>query len=174
MMKSKLIAGSIIGILLFGMLSTMGCILEDEKEVDMWDSFPCCGFQPEWINKTSNNDYVLSMKMVTKAYKWYFLIENLSFALYDQDNKDITNGCHKVSGIYEKPIDDVKYVSLSDLDDDGYLSEGDQFIIKSLEHVDIDGKSSPGLAEPGFYIELRCGPDGKDGRIIFRDTIPER
>ena len=162
--------GSIIGILLFGTLSTMGCIWEDEEEEDMWDNIPFTrsGVQTEWIERTENNDYQLLIK--TGWIKLYLLVDNLTFTVYDLDGRVIPDGPIKGSEIYEKPIDEDNNFSFIDGDHDGYLSIGDRFILKSSEHVDDDGNPSPGPVEEGFLFELRCGPNGKDGRIQLGST----
>lgn len=173
LIKRKLIVGLIIGILWIGTLSTMGCIWgeehKEEEEKDMWDNIPLAGgWQTEWIEKTINNDYQL---LFTAAWiKLYLLVENVTFAVYDLDGKDVTNGYQKVSDVYGKPIDDDNNFSFGDGDHDGYLTIGDRFILKSRDHMNDDGKTSPGPVEEGFVLELRCGPDGKDGRIQLGQT----
>lgn len=163
--------GAIIGILLFGSISTMGCIWEDEEE-DMWDNYPILygGWHTEWINRTENNDYQLSFKCVANARRLYLLAKNVTFTVYDIDVRVIPDGSHRLSDVYEKPIDDDNNYSFNDRDDDGYLSMGDFFILKSRDHVKDDGKLSPGPVEEGFMFELRCGPDGKDGRLQLGET----
>lgn len=153
--------GAIIGILLFGTLSTMGCIGGEEE--DMWDNDPHFHIHGEWIEKTENKDYQILFNGVPTNEKPYFSVDNFTFVVYDLNKKDITNGYRKISEVYEKPIDDDNNFSFRDGDHDGYLSIGDIFILKSRDHVDDDGKLSSGPVKPGFCFELRCGPDGKGG-----------
>ncbi len=117
------------------------------------------GFQTEWIEKTTNNDYQLLVKGVDGKNE--LSVEDLRFTLYGLDKSDQTNGQHKVTNVYGKPIDDQTFISFRDGDHDGMLSIGDRFIIKSYEHVKDDGTEPEpdfqGNAKEGFIFELRAG-----------------
>ena len=137
----------------------------------MWDDFPCCGFHAEWIEMTENKDYQILFNGIQNYLRPYLSVDNLTFTVYDLNAKDITNGHRKVSDVYEKPIDDDNNFSFSDRDHDGYLSSGDRFILKSVDHEDDDGKLSPGPMEKGFVFELRVGPGGKDAFQIWESKV---
>ena len=114
------------------------------------------GFSVEWGPKTDNKDYELHIIQVDT--KNLITVDQIFFTLYSPDRRDMSNGQHSVIDVYEKPIDDQNFFSFLDGDHDGMLSIGDRFIIKSTEHVDDDGsKDSPGLAEAGFFFEVRIG-----------------
>jgi len=114
------------------------------------------GFSTEWGGRTENKDYELHIKTVDT--KNVLSVEDIRFTLYSPDRQDMSNGQHKATNVYGKPIDDQTFISFRDGDHDGMLSIGDRFIIKSTDHVDDDGSTdSPGLAEAGFFFEVRAG-----------------
>ena len=114
------------------------------------------GFSVEWGGRTENKDYVLHIKSVDSKNE--VTVDQVFFTLYSPDRRDMSNGEHSVVNVYDKPIDDQTFISFRDGDHDGFLSIGDRFIIKSVEHVDDDGSTdSPGLAEAGFFFEVRVG-----------------
>ncbi len=115
--------------------------------------------------RTVNKDYVLKVETLTAEND--LSVEDLRFTLFSSDRRDMSNGQHRVSNVYGKPIDDQTFISFRDGDHDGKLSIGDRFVIKSFEHVDDDGSTdSPGFAEPGFFFELRAGK-----RLLFEEQI---
>jgi len=115
--------------------------------------------------RTVNKDYVLKVETVTSRND--ISVEDLRFTLFSADRRDMSNGQHRVSNVYGKPIDDQTFISFRDGDHDGKLSIGDRFVIKSFEHVDDDGSTdSPGFAEPGFFFELRAGK-----KLLFEEQI---
>ena len=123
------------------------------------------GFSVEWGGRTENKDYVLLIKAVDT--KNLITVDQVFFTLYSPDRRDMSNGQHSVVDVYDKPIDDKTFISFRDGDHDGMLSIGDRFIIKSVEHVDDDGSTdSPGLAEAGFFFEVRVGQ-----QKIFEEQI---
>ena len=112
------------------------------------------GFSVEWRDRTENKDFILVISSVDTKNK--ASLEDVSFTLYDQDRKDMSNGEHRVVNVYGVPIDDKNFISFRDGDHDGMLSIGDCFIIKSMEHIDDDGSTdSPGYAEAGYRFVVR-------------------
>ena len=115
--------------------------------------------------RTVNKDYVLKVETITGEND--LSVEDLRFTLFSSDRRDMSNGQHRVSNVYGKPIDDQTFISFRDGDHNGKLSIGDRFVIKSFEHMDDDGSTdSPGFAEPGYYFELRAGK-----RQLFEEQI---
>jgi len=106
----------------------------------------------EWQVPNAQNDYQLRIKNVEDSV---LSVEDLRYTLYDANMIDRSQGQHKVTAIYGKSIDNETIVSFVDGDHDGYLSIGDVFLIKSLDHVNYDGNADPGPAMAGYVFELK-------------------
>ena len=164
-------------IIMFSLLCTtvMGCTDSDEGDdsVDDKDNnkreeklFTGCFAKVEPDTRTENRDYVLKMEIVENNDQ-VLSVQHLSFTLFSADRRDMSNGVHEVVNIYGKPINDKNFISFRDGDNDGKLTVGDRFILKSFEHVDDDGSTdSPGFAEPGFFFELKAGET-----LLFEERI---
>ncbi len=158
-------ATPIVSLIIFFTLAftiVMGCF-DSEVTINEIEVTPCLtNVEPD--TRTLNKDYVLKVESTGEEY---LSLEDLLFTLYSPDRRDMSNGVHKVVNIYGKPINNKNFISFRDADNDGKLSMGDRFIIKSFEHVDDDGSTdSPGFAEPGFFFELRAGE-----RLLFEEQI---
>jgi len=164
-MKNKAAIVSLISIFILLFTIVIGCIDSEEgtdskKDKDNNEregkTFSDCIVNLEPDTRTENKDYVLKVETVTCAND--LSVGDLQFTLFSADRRDMSNGVHEVINIYGKPINDKNFISFRDGDNDGKLSIGDRFILKSFEHVDDDGSTdSPGFAEPGFFFELRAG-----------------
>jgi len=133
---------------------TMGC-LDSEMSEESGGTILYRGFQTEWGERTKNGDYVLLFRGVDGVNT--VSVAQLRFTLYDVHRRDVTGNHTLVTEVYGKPIDDDTFISFRDGDCDAFLSVGDRFVIKSVDHVDDDGTLSPGYAQPGYTFELRTG-----------------
>lgn len=117
------------------------------------DKDPIDPVMAKYDGRNEQNDFVL---VLTKADgpKGRMSVNALRFKLLDGNKVDRSGGQHRVNNVYGKPIDDQTVVSFRDGDHNGELSVGDRFIIKSRDHVDADGTSSPGEAVAGYTFEL--------------------
>ncbi len=115
--------------------------------------------------RDENNDFVLA---VTRADgdDGDMTVLALRYKLLDPDNRDLARTQSSVSGSYGKPIDDQTFLSFRDEDHDGKLSVGDRIIIKSRDHIDDDGTSSPGFAQPGDTLEIYS-----NGNVILEKKL---
>jgi len=114
------------------------------------------------LNQTENNDYQILINWSDSDKECP--IEDALFYLLGLDRADYSNfprsnlsdHSHHVSKINGKSIDNETSIVFQDTDEDGHLSMGDLFIIKSHEHIDNNGIPSPGIARPGFTLQLRA------------------
>ena len=148
----------------------MGCIDSDNYE-DEWDEMPLFkgGLDPEWGGRTTNKDYVLQIRS-DLSFNIRDSIANVQFTLYGPDGIEVTNCSHKLIDVYEKEINNDNNFSFIDGDHDRFLTRGDGLIIKSVDHVDDDGRLSPGPGEPNCIIvfeEMKLGGRGK----LFSESI---
>ena len=114
------------------------------------------------LNQTENNDYRILINW-SDSDKEYPIEDALYYLLGPQradysnvPRSNLSDHSHHVSKINGKSIDNETFIVFQDTDENGHLSMGDLFIIKSHEHVDNDGTPSPGIARLGFTFQLRA------------------
>ncbi len=106
------------------------------------------------LNRTKNNDFVVLINWSEPEKKCP--IEDARFFLLGREWADYTQGQHRITEAIGKTIDNETFMVFQDNDNDEHLSTGDIFIIKSTNHIDDDGYTSPGFARPFFTIQVRA------------------
>jgi hypothetical protein len=109
-MKNAVAIVSLITIFTLFFTFGMGCT---DPDVEERISFLGCSAGVVKDNRTDNRDYVFKVVSVVDNDK-ILSVEELRFTLFSADRRDMSDGHHRVSDIYENPINDKNFFSFRD------------------------------------------------------------